>query len=114
LGWKPRRSSSADLRYYNLHRLTIRSRGALFALACIAELGVHPRHLIKDQPGFGRQPVLRKRRTMTEPARAPAVSGIRSRKRQCPLPVTPSAPSTKAPITIVISAAQANADQLDF
>lgn len=43
----------------------------------------------------------------------PAVSGIRSRKRQCPFPVSPWQISTSAPMVIVAIAAQPNADQFD-
>jgi len=43
------------------------------------------------------------------PINAPAVSGIKSRNRQCPLPLIPSAASTNAPITIVAKAAQPKA-----
>jgi len=58
--------------------------------------------------------ILFQSKTKTDPIKAPTVSGIRSRKRQCPFPLTPSASSTSAPMTTVAMAAQMNADQLDM
>ena len=44
-----------------------------------------------------------------DPARIPTPSGMRSRSRQFPSPVTPWATSTSAPITTVAAADQAKA-----
>jgi hypothetical protein len=53
-----------------------------------------------DHTAAGRMRIRRQRTTIPAPSNAPIVFGIRSRERQCPLPLIPCPISTSAPITI--------------